>query len=351
MHPLFKSKAYLLQYLIAWIPLGLALGFVLAVTGRLTLGESLMTTAPIVLLFAAVCLSAWFVARSFPPGSALDWRAILLHQNVAAMLASAIILAFAHFWVYVLNSSIFPGLRPRFAGAVPALGGMCWLIYLLAQAISQAWIAMESSRKAEVLSREAELKALKAQINPHFLFNSLNSISALTSVDAQRARDMCIRLSDFLRTSLRLGESVSIPLRDELALTRSYLSVEQVRFGPRLRVVQDFDPSCENCDIPPLLVQPLVENAIKHGIATLVDGGEIAVTGRRDGRRLQLMVENPFDPDAPATKKGGFGLVNVRNRLLARYGSAAQVEIEVDHERYRVILSLPCDENTQALKP
>jgi LytS/YehU family sensor histidine kinase len=153
---------------------------------------------------------------------------------------------------------------------------------------------------------------------------------------------MCIRLSDFLRSSLRLGERVTIPFREELALARNYLDVEQVRFGDRLRVVQDIDEGCGDCEVPPLLVQPLVENAIKHGIATLVEGGEISMRGRRSQERMRFTIENEFDPEAPSSRKTGIGLANVRNRLTARYGNDARIDVEVDGTRYRVVLSLPC---------
>jgi len=216
------------------------------------------------------------------------------------------------------------------------------LLYLLAIALHYALLAVQSSRQSEILAREAELKALKAQINPHFLFNSLHSISALTTLDPAKAREMCIRLSDFLRSSLRLGERKTIPFTEELALARTYLDVEQVRFGMRLQVVQDIEEGCGDCEVPPMLVQPLVENAIKHGIATLVDGGEISMRGRRSRDTLRFVIENRFDPEAPSTRKNGLGLANVRNRLEARYGSAARLEIEVDQNCYRVVLSLPC---------
>jgi LytS/YehU family sensor histidine kinase len=218
---------------------------------------------------------------------------------------------------------------------------MSILLYLLAIALHYVVLAVQSRREAELLAREAELKALKAQINPHFLFNSLHSISALTSVDASRARDMCIRLSDFLRNSLRLGERTTIPFSEELALARTYLEVEQVRFGQRLRVAQDIEEGCGDCEVPPLLVQPLVENAIKHGIAMLVDGGEISMSGRCSADNLRFVIENPFDPEAPSTRRNGIGLANVRNRLEARYGNAARMEVQVEKDRYRVTLSLP----------
>jgi LytS/YehU family sensor histidine kinase len=186
------------------------------------------------------------------------------------------------------------------------------------------------------------LKALKAQINPHFLFNSLHSISALTTVDPAKAREMCIRLSDFLRISLRMGEGSSISFGEELALVRIYLDVEQLRFGNRLRIAQEIDPDCSDCEVPPLIVQPLIENAIKHGISTLVEGGEITMRGRCSQSGIRFVVENPFDPEAKSVRRNGIGLVNVRKRLQARYGTAAQLEIEVEENRYKTILSLPC---------
>jgi LytS/YehU family sensor histidine kinase len=219
---------------------------------------------------------------------------------------------------------------------------MVLLCYLLSVALHYSMLAVESGKQAEILSREAELKALKAQINPHFLFNSLNSISALTTVDPKRAREMCIRLSDFLRISLRLGEKLSIPFGEELSLASSYLDVEQIRFGTRLRVQNDFDPASSACEVPPLLVQPLVENAIKHGIASLSEGGEILMSARVANERLRFIIENRFDPDAPPMRKSGFGLTNVRNRLTARYGAAARLDIQVEDNVYKVVMTLPC---------
>jgi len=331
-----------LNYSTGWLPVGVMLGFLLHASGRMSRHEIAATTIPITIVLAVLCLSAWFVARSSPLRSTSGWK-LAVNHTVAAVCASAVVLVFAHVWVTVL-SHFLPGLNRRFETSVPVLGATSWLIYLLALALAHVWMAMESSRRAELVTREAELKALKAQINPHFLFNSLNSISALTSVDAVKARDMCIQLSNFLRSSLRLGELTSIPLAEELALTKSYLDVEQVRFGQRLRVTQDFDDGCSDCDVPPLLVQPLVENAIKHGIAMLAEGGEIAMTAHRNGQHLEVTVENPFDPDAPVMGKSGFGLANVRSRLKARYGGAARLDIRVDKGRYRVALSLPCEE-------
>jgi signal transduction histidine kinase len=340
MHPLLSSRTNLLLYLTAWIPLGAMLGLVLSLPAGLDWREAMAITTPLSLVLAAVCLSPWYSCRFLPLGSTPVWKLLTNHLLAAVVLSGGVL--WAGRTLAASFTDIFPGLSQRFRPALPVLAGMSILFYLLAIALHYALLAIQSSRKAEILAREAELKALKAQINPHFLFNSLHSISALTAVDAARARDMCIRLSDFLRSSLRLGERVTIPFSEELALTRNYLDVEQVRFGQRLRVAQDIDDSCGDCEVPPLLVQPLVENAIKHGIATLVDGGEISMSARRSAEHLRFIIENPFDPESPSTRKSGIGLANVRNRLQARYGNAARLEVQVENERYRVTLSLPC---------
>jgi hypothetical protein len=341
MHPVFRSKNGFLFYLTAWIPIGLMLTLMVRIAGRLSWHETACVTAPVTFLLACVCLAPWYSCRWLPLRSTRPGK-LLINHLVAAMCATAIVMVFAHVLV-VAFGRMFPGLHRGYLSAGPVLAGMVDLIYVLSIALYYVVLAIESSRHAELLSREAELKAIKAQVNPHFLFNSLNSISALTTIDPTKAREMCVRLSEFLRASLRLGERASIPFGEELALTRSYLDVEQVRFGQRLRVRQDFDPVCSNCEVPPLLVQPLVENAIKHGIATLTDGGEISMTGERVRDGIRVTIENPFDPEAPATRRNGFGLASVRNRLHARYGPAARLEVQVDQNRYRVMLSVPCN--------
>jgi LytS/YehU family sensor histidine kinase len=212
------------------------------------------------------------------------------------------------------------------------------------------FLAVEATRRAEqqsleltVLAREAELRALKAQVHPHFLFNSLNSISSLTTGDPARAREMCILLAEFFRKSLALGDKPTVSLEEELAVARTYLAIEGLRFGPRLRVEEAVDEAALPCGLPPLLLQPLVENAIRHGIATCAEGGVVRLQARTDGRSLRLLVENPLDPDSPARPGVGLGLANVRGRLLARYGERAWLDAERTHDGFRVTLLLPVE--------
>lgn len=338
MHPVLTNWRSALLYLATWIPLGCVLGLLVSVSGNLNTLETAAIITPVTIVLAFVCLSPWYVCRSLPLKSAGTFR--LFGQHVlAAMVVSAAVLLVARVTASTLTD-VRPGLDAQLRMADPVLAVMVALVYLLSIALHYVVIEAQTSRRSELLAREAELRALKAQVNPHFLFNSLNSISALTASDPGRAREMCIQLADFLRTSLRLGQRPSIPFREEIELTRMYLGVEQVRFGQKLQVSLDVAAACADCEVPALLIQPLVENAVKHGIALLDRGGEILMLARMGKDGLQFSIENPYDPAAPSSRNG-IGLTNVRQRLEARYGMAARLEVEASDEVYRVTLILP----------
>jgi LytS/YehU family sensor histidine kinase len=222
--------------------------------------------------------------------------------------------------------------------------------YELSVAFNYALIAQKSSREAQeralessLRARDAELSALKAQINPHFLYNSLNSISALTSIDPSRAREMCVLLADFLRMTLGLGEKALIPLQVELDLLEKYCAIEKVRFGDRLNIEQHIQDDTKNCLLPPLLLQPLVENAVVHGIAQLPEGGRIRLQATRGNGRVTLLVENTWDPEAGPSRRNGVGLKNVQRRLEARYGKDAQLEAKAEEDLFRVSMGFPAE--------
>jgi two-component system, LytTR family, sensor histidine kinase AlgZ len=338
MHPIFQNWKLFLLYLAVWVPLGAILGLLISVAGNLEAGETAAVIIPVTVVLAFVCLSPWYACRALPLRSTGMVRMVGQHL-IAAMLVAVGVLVVARLAAGSF-SHMLPRLDKRFLTATPVLTAMVAMIYLLSITMHYVVIEAQSSRRSELLAREAQLRALKAQVNPHFLFNSLNSISALTATDAARAREMCIRLADFLRTSLRLGERASIPFREEMELTRMYLDVEQVRFGRRLRLHEDMEPACDECEVPALLIQPLVENAVKHGIALLDEGGEILMLGRRVREGLRFTIENPFDPAAPASRSG-IGLANVRQRLEARYGNSGRLEVEASDDVYRVTLTVP----------
>lgn len=351
MHPLISGQGRLYLYLLAWNPLALLLAYLLMITGGLTWLGAVVLSFPLALLYAMICLAPWPMCRTMPLGSTRILKVVEYHSAAAAVAAFTLIVA-AKGLAAVLGHYFFPDLNQRFSPELPVLWGIGALVYMLSVALHYLLLSVESSKEAETreqeartLARESELKALKAQINPHFLFNSLNSISALTTVDGERARDMCIKLSDFLRTTLKLGEKQRISLADELALAKAYLDVERVRFGARLRVEIAADSECERCIVPSLVLQPLVENAVKHGIAGLVDGGTIRIEAHCGAGRLQLGITNEFDPEAPASSRHGLGLRNVRERLRAIYENTARLDTSSTGDRFVVELDLPCLEH------
>ena len=339
----------MLVYMLAWLPVLVLLAFVAKAAGGLAWGQELALLTPACAVFAFACLSPWYLCRALPLHR-VGWLHLLSTFGVAAAAGSLVFVGSVKL-VSLALEGFFPAWNS--AGAdrpLPLLFGLGMLLYDLSSGLHYAALAAGESRAAEsraaearTLAREAELQALRMQINPHFLFNSLNSIAALATQDGPRARDMCVRLSDFLRSGLGLGDRESIPLAEELALARSYLDVERVRFGDRLRVEEAIDADCEDCGVPALVLQPLVENAVKHGIAGLVEGGTIRLEARRQQGGVCIAIENPFDPDAPAPRRTGLGLAHVRRRLRLRYGEAAVFEPSSREGLYRVVLLLPCD--------
>jgi LytS/YehU family sensor histidine kinase len=149
-------------------------------------------------------------------------------------------------------------------------------------------------------------------------------------------------LADFLRDTLNVSSRDQIPLAEELALTDRFLGIEQVRFGERLRVERHVDAAAAQCRVPPLLLQPLVENAVTHGIAGLLEGGVIRLDVARQQGRLSIAIENPRDADTPPPSRRGVGLDNVRQRLTVMFGGDARLETQADPGRFRVELALPC---------
>ena len=170
---------------------------------------------------------------------------------------------------------------------------------------------------------EARLSALRMQLNPHFLFNTLNAVSALVERDPAGVRTMVARLSSLLRRVLDDSGAQVVPLRDEAAFLRDYLDVQRVRFQDRLRVEEDWDPDALDALVPPLVLQPLVENAVGHGVSRIEEGvGVIRLAARRDGDRLVLTIaDNGPGLSAEPRRSGGVGIPNTRARLDALYGA------------------------------
>jgi sensor histidine kinase YesM len=347
MHPILARLERLGGYLALWCAIGVLESAMLRQQG-LTWPEALVQVLPPLLVYAFVCLSAWYVCRATPLATSTVPR-VLTTAIVAAAVAAAVWMALNEAWLAALESMPeFASVTARFRAQIPFLFAVNAMLFLLVLSMQYVVLAFEAVRTAErqqlelqVVTRDAELRALRAQVNPHFLYNSLNSISALTGSDPAAARRMCLLLAEFLRTTLRVSTQQSITIAEELSLAERFLSIEQVRFGTRLQVEQSIDESALEGHVPPLVLQPLLENAVAHGIAGLVDGGTVRLDILRRGDRLSITVENPRDPDAVPHRRGGVGLENVRKRLALLFANGARLDATPSPTGYRVAIDLP----------
>ena len=357
MHPVLSSVRSLTWYFLVWLVLGVAVASVLAWSTTTPWRNALWFAIPVCVAYAFVLPSAYYVCRALP----FTRR----HLGVGiALFASASAVAGGVGWGICLGwNGLGQGLEQDWAGIVitPALGLALFAVaaglYLSSLLMHDVLIAMDQVHAAQrrevqslALAQAAELQMLRTQINPHFLFNCLNSISALTSSDAAGARSMTIALAQYFRQTLALSEQATIALEQEVAHCQSFLAIEKQRFGGKLSVDIQLQDLAQTALVPPMLLQPLVENAVKHGIAQRVGAGVVAIQARVQGNWLHLSVENPIEADPLAAHAEhdahpvdglGLGLRNCHQRLRNLYGDQARITQHATTERFVVELTLP----------
>lgn len=219
------------------------------------------------------------------------------------------------------------------------LVGLWLAVFFSVQAMRRRRTAELNTIRAEVLLREAKLLSLQQQLNPHFLFNCLNSLRGMIDEDSRRAQEMVTRLAELLRASLRQDHRNLISLEEELTTVNAYLELESVRFEDRLRIRRDIDNDAASALVPPMLLQGLVENALKHGIAELPDGGELEIHIRRSHDRLQVDICNTGTLRHEAK---GIGLANARERLRLLYREPVDLSLSEEPPGWvRATVSIP----------
>lgn len=241
--------------------------------------------------------------------------------------------------VYMHSLSLTSNIR--FAIAFLMIG-CCTMLSLLwyTQLDQQA----DNTRKLDMerMAREAELNKLRQQLQPHFLFNSLNSISALTGTQPERARHMIQQLSDFLRGTLRKEEQQWTTFEEELQHLQLYLDIEKVRFGHRLQTNIDCAEDALQMKLPSMLLQPLVENAIKFGLYDTLGEVTIFISAKKVNEQLEITVRNPYDESTSAQVKGtGFGLASIQRRLFLLFARYDLLQIKKDAQQFITIISIP----------
>jgi LytS/YehU family sensor histidine kinase len=224
-------------------------------------------------------------------------------------------------------------------------GGMVYLVlvlmYYLASSNQKLQERARQEERLRNLVRDTELNMLKSQINPHFLFNSLNSIASLTMSNPDEARDMIIRLSDFLRYSLKHRENEYVPLSEELRRMKDYLAIEKIRFGDKLQYEFNIEETCEEFPVPTMIFQPLFENAIRHSVYESVDPVTLRFECKPDNEFMKTVVSNDYDPGTPTRKGTGVGLQNVRQRIELAYEGQGSVHWMGESGKFSVTIFFP----------
>lgn len=353
MHPLLLHWRGLVAYLLAWSLASPALAGLLHALHVAPFRTALPWTAPLCAVFAFLALATYYPCRSrpfdaLPWATAVGYRAALIATLAIVMVGLAVgwdaagsLFGHPQGWV-----GLAPGGVAVLAAAVLGLLALAVLAHDLLLAFQRAQSAAARETQARLLARDMELQLLRLQIDPHFLFNSLNSISALTHFDPAGARAMAIDLAQFFRQTLDLAGRERIRLQDELGLVQHYLAIERQRLGDRLATAVIAANDALPALLPPLTLQPLVENALKHGLRPRDDGGLLQLEALvRDGW-LHVAVRNPVPAapltPSPATEGGlGLGLRNLQERLAAQYAGRARVQWGPTPTGFAVELTLP----------
>lgn len=257
----------------------------------------------------------------------------LLPRLIFISLLTAVVIASIDFYTdYVTNLDHMQEKRFELSSLIVNVFAVLILVFAW-NAIYFTFHYIQKSRKQEISNleltaskRESELKNLRSQLNPHFLFNSLNSIKALIDLDPVKAREAVSTLSNLLRQSLLLGKQNSITLEEELKLVKNYLDLEKIRFEDRLTVEWKLDPELNRFEIPPFSIQMMIENAVKHGVSQLKKGGTIRIAAYSNEEHVVVEVSNTGE--LKTSHDLGVGIENIRQRLLLQYGNNAQFSLE-----------------------
>ncbi len=290
-------------------------------------------------------IAVWYVVRYNDPEKSSSGQMVISHIAASLVFTGLWILSSGILVKTMINNSKYNNyLYGELTNRI--LAGL--LFYALVVSIYYIYVYSQHNREKEVREaelqqqiREAQLNALKSQINPHFLFNSLNSIASLTLTNPEKAHAMVIALSDFMRFSLRKKQDEMVPLEIELKNIALYLQIEKIRFGNNLEYRFDIEESCKNHLIPNLILQPIFENAIKYGLYETSTPVEILLEARKIPGFMEICVTNDFDPKSVPLKGEGIGLVNINDRLTLVYGSSRLLKAELGDNHFKLKMVIP----------
>ncbi len=347
-HPVFSNRVRLIVWWLVWL---------FITSGQLLLyyyayGSFTTTAIPdgiiSLVIYSGIGLSLWYPFRYFNTDRS---KAASVIANIVLSGATSVIL-----WILITKyfvQAILPNAKdypaywdatfPYRVGTGVFIYGLIVLVYYLFVSLYNLSEKKAKEAQLESLVKETELKMLRSQINPHFLFNSLNSISSLTITDPEKARDMVIKLSDFMRYALSKKDEQPVSLRSELENLNLYLEIEKVRFGDRLSTEEIIEERCLEVKMPVMILQPLYENAIKYGVYESTESVMIRTKVSCNNGYLEIIISNNYDLTPASVKGTGTGLINVVRRLELVYGKKASIRTTKENSIYTVSLFIPVE--------
>ncbi|HRR16136.1 MAG TPA: histidine kinase [Bacteroidales bacterium] len=346
-HPVFQNRYRIALWWLIWVLMALGQLFLYNYVFKNYLKFIIPDVLISFTVYSGLSLVIWYPFRYFNTrafklysvvinivftGAASLYIWLLFSKYILILIINNISV-FDEYWnatfLYRLGSGIF-------------IYGLVILAYYLIVSLSDLAERKAQEARLESVLKETELKMLRSQINPHFLFNTLNSVSALTISDPEKAREMIVKLSDFMRYALSRKDEQLVTLRSELDSMRVYLDIEKVRFGERLQYREYIDEKCLDIQIPILLLQPLYENAIKYGVHESNDVVNLETIIKCENELVEITIRNNFDKNNLRAKGTGTGLTNVIKRLELAYGNRASLKTDISGNIFTVTLYIPC---------
>lgn len=350
LNPISKNRSYLITFFAVWILIFIIHTFIINFFYDIDGLTSITDSAVFNILFAIIGFNLWYVLR-FNLREKQSVFDILINHLIIAVVVISVWIGIAYFSLFYMYADE-TAYRQFLNESIPwraVTGVFYYLLFIMFYYMILYYEDLQDKLKIEgelhTLVKEAELSALKSQINPHFLFNSLNSISSLTISQPEKAQEMVIKLSDFLRYSLSHDKDEKTSLKQEFENIQRYLDIEKVRFGHRLNFTWKVPDYCINFEIPNMILQPLIENSIKHGVYHSTEEVLIELSCKRDDGYVTIEIANDYDPEATKKVGHGIGLSNIRKRLQLIYQRQDLLETIADKLVFRAILKLPINGN------
>jgi two-component system LytT family sensor kinase len=298
------------------------------------------------LIYSGIALSLWYPFSFFNKGETRSTTRISNIVITGAITISLWVVITKYIMLLILPEqnnyqAYWDATFPYRIGTGVFIYGIIILSYYLFISLTNLSEKNAKEAQLESLIKETELKMLRSQINPHFLFNSLNSISSLTITDPEKARIMVVKLSEFMRYALSRKDEQPVSLQSELENLRLYLDIEKVRFGDKLTTEENIENDCLYINIPVMLLQPLYENAVKHGVYESTEGVKVLTCAKIINGYMELTISNNYEPGHASAKGTGTGLINVIRRIELTYGNKGSLKTTRNDGIYTVKIFIP----------